>query len=454
MDKLTVKQIKNFLQKHKLKTTGNKETLFNRLTELANSYSRDVEDVIKSILEEKENEKDLLLEDIKLGESASQFSDKSRESRISQNSKISSVSSCRAAIEAKLAVLMIKDKELIKSYYREFNDLPLQDKELSIEEKIWLKFIDENCKIIGSKYEISLPLKENINDIPQTRAVALKRLKGLKKKLDNKEYCQQYTEFMEGLLTKGYAEEVQISKNDGNPIWYIPHFGVTHPAKPNKIRVVFDCAARVDNISLNDILRPGPDINNLLLGVLLRFRIGIYAYSADIETMYYQVKVPEVHRDLLRFLWWPDGNTRSVVKEYRMSSHPFGACSSPSIANFALKRTVEDNKMYFTESSCDTMLKSFYVDDCMVSLDTIEDMISNAKDIIKLCLLGGFNLTKFVSTENSFLKEISFEKLNPKMDCYMKGEHVVIKALGLSWELSSDSIGVFSGSQNEPKTKK
>ena len=112
MDKLTVKQIKNFLQKHKLKTTGNKETLFNRLTELANSYSRDVEDVIKSILEEKENEKDLLLENIKLGESASQISDKSRESRISQNSKISSVSSCRAAIEAKLAALMIKSKNL------------------------------------------------------------------------------------------------------------------------------------------------------------------------------------------------------------------------------------------------------------------------------------------------------------------------------------------------------
>ena len=82
-----------------------------------------------------------------------------------------------------------------------------------------------------------------------------------------------------------------------------------------------------------------------------------------------------------------NGNTRSVVKEYRMSSHPFGACSSPSIVIFALKRTVEDNKMYFRESSCDTMLKSFYVDDCMVSLDTIEDMISNAKDIIKMCLL-------------------------------------------------------------------
>ena len=63
----------------------------------------------------------------------------------------------------------------------------LQDKELSIEEKSWLKFIDENCKIIGSKFEISLPPKENINDIPQTRAVVLKRLKGLKKKLDNKE---------------------------------------------------------------------------------------------------------------------------------------------------------------------------------------------------------------------------------------------------------------------------
>ena len=50
-----------------------------------------------------------------------------------------------------------------------------------------------------------MPLKEDIKDIPQAKAVALKRLKGLKKKLDTKEYCEQYTEFMEGLLKKGKA---------------------------------------------------------------------------------------------------------------------------------------------------------------------------------------------------------------------------------------------------------
>ena len=33
--------------------------------------------------------------------------------------------------------------------------------------------------------------------------------------------------------------------------WYLPHFGIYHPKKPDKIRVVFDSAAKCNRISLN-----------------------------------------------------------------------------------------------------------------------------------------------------------------------------------------------------------
>ena len=81
----------------------------------------------------------------------------------------------------------------------------------------------------------------------------------------------------------------------------------------------------------------------MLLGVLLRFRIGNIPYMADIESMFYQVLVPPEQQTFLKFLWWPNGNIHEEPAEYQMCVHLFGATSSPSCANFALRQTVIDN---------------------------------------------------------------------------------------------------------------
>ena len=53
---------------------------------------------------------------------------------------------------------------------------------------------------------------------------------------------------------------------------YLPLFGVYHPRKPNNIWVLFDSSAQYEVLSLNDLLLTDPDLNNALVGVLLRFR--------------------------------------------------------------------------------------------------------------------------------------------------------------------------------------
>ena len=74
----------------------------------------------------------------------------------------------------------------------------------------------------------------------------------------------------------------------------------------------------------------------------------------------------------LRFLWWPDGNLQEDPAEYRMTVHLFGANSSPSCANFALQRTVRDNSKDYSDVTQQTVLKNFYVDDCLTSVETEE----------------------------------------------------------------------------------
>ncbi len=65
------------------------------------------------------------------------------------------------------------------------------------------------------------------------------------------------------------VERAEHQPKAGN-VWYIPHQGVYHSRKPEKIRVVFNCSAKYDGMALYDHLLTGPDLMNGLTGVLCR----------------------------------------------------------------------------------------------------------------------------------------------------------------------------------------
>ena len=101
-----------------------------------------------------------------------------------------------------------------------------------------------------------------------------------------------------------------------------------HPLKPDKTRVVFDCAARYRGTSLNDQVLQGPDLANNLVGVLSRFREESIALMADEESMFHQVRVSKDDVDVLRFLWYPNSDHTQEPEEYRMLVHLFGGVFS------------------------------------------------------------------------------------------------------------------------------
>ena len=148
---------------------------------------------------------------------------------------------------------------------------------------------------------------------------------------------------MHDMISKNYARKVPAdhpTPKKGKE-WYLPHHAVYHPRKPDKVRVMFDCSARFDGVSLNDKLLQGPDLTSSLTGVLVRFRQETYVFVGDIESMFYQVQVPEDQRDFVNFPWWPEGDVSKELEEYQMNVHIFGAVSSPSCSNFALRRAAE-----------------------------------------------------------------------------------------------------------------
>ena len=69
--------------------------------------------------------------------------------------------------------------------------------------------------------------------------------------------------------------------------WYLPHHGVNHASKTDKVRIVFDCSANYGGTSLNNKLLSGLDLTNQLAGVLIRFHTEEIAFMGGIEAMYY-----------------------------------------------------------------------------------------------------------------------------------------------------------------------
>lgn len=220
--------------------------------------------------------------------------------------------------------------------------------------------------------------------------------------------------------------------------------------------MVFDCGASFKEASLNASLLQGPDLTSTLIGVLTRFRKEPIVLMSDIEAMFHQVRVPEEDVDLLRFQWWPNGDLSQRVVEYRMVVHLFGATSSPSCANFALRRCAEDNKELFSQHVFETIIHSFYVDDLLASLASEQEAICLYGDLRRICAKGGFHLNKWMSNSRSVLAAIPEEERSKEVKDLDLDQDIlpVERALRVRWYAQSDTFGFSITIPNKPLTRR
>ncbi|KAK7886828.1 hypothetical protein WMY93_026449 [Mugilogobius chulae] len=231
---------------------------------------------------------------------------------------------------------------------------------------------------------------------------------------------QEYTDFIEDVISKGYAERVPECQLEGVK----GRFG-SYP-------------------------------HQQLIWVLTRFRQEQVAVMGDIRQMFYQVKVASEDKDFLRFLWWPQGDTSQDPIEYRMTVHLFGAVSSPSCACFALRKTAEDNQGRFAKEVVETLLHNFYVDDCLKSTATEEEAITMIKDLMNICSKGGFQLTKWVSNSRVVIRAV--DEIHRAKDWFEldldRDDLPLERVLGLHWCVEKDVFQFKMIQRERPLTRR
>lgn len=319
---------------------------------------------------------------------------------------------------------------------------------------------DKSAEVIDGHYVLGIPFKDaKGQNIPNNMVMAESRLASLGRRLDRDESLREmYTTQVRDLIAKGHAEPVPVPDREDGRVNYIPHHAVTHPRKPGKVRVVFDCAAKYQGLSLNDRVCQGPDLTNKLVGVLLRFRQDSVAFMADVESMFHQVKVAPTDRDILRFLWWSGDDPKSTPLIYRMTVHLFGGIWSPSAANYALRRCATDHAEEFCEETVSTVLRNFYVDDCLKSVSSITTAIELSGQLRALLATGGFRLRKWISNSRELLQTIPAEEHAKGIANLDLNQNALPseRALGVLWRVEDDVFGydVTPMTETKPVTRR
>lgn len=326
----------------------------------------------------------------------------------------------------------------------------------SCEDDDFLRILkDGTTRLPDGRLQLPLPVREDAQVEPQTEGPVYYRNRGTLARVCKNEVTQRRAvAAMKQHLDLGHVERAPESPASQEKMRYTP-IVLVNQEKKDSIRITLDGAAIFQGTSLNDILYTGPDLNNALRSVLRRLRIFPVAFSMDIRYMFNCFSVPEENRDLLRFHWWDENDPSKSVVSYRSCVHPFGACSSPGVAMFALKAIAamgrSDNAL--TELQAQFIEGGFYMDDGMGSLPTKEEVIVLIKAVASYLQTFGLNLHKVNSNDIKVLEAFT---VTDSSSCSLvtTDSNPAPRALGVIWDTKADVISVPLVVPDKPFTRR
>ena len=122
----------------------------------------------------------------------------------------------------------------------------------------------------------------------------------------------------------------------------MPHHAVFKKSATTPLRIVFNALSKPsEGKSLNDCLLTGPSLTVKMHEILLQFRQGTYAVTADILNAFHRIIVDEEDRKFLKFLWINLNSQELVTYQFRVVL--FGATCSPYLLQETLHTHLSEN---------------------------------------------------------------------------------------------------------------
>ncbi|XP_026462699.1 uncharacterized protein LOC113365338 [Ctenocephalides felis] len=206
------------------------------------------------------------------------------------------------------------------------------------------------------------------------------------------------------------------------------------------LRVVFDASAKNSEFtSLNEILHVGPKLQTDICSILLNFRFGPIALTADIKQMYRNIWVRKQDRKYQKILWRPFPD--APIGIYELNTVTFGLSSSPFQAIRTIKQLSRDECSKYSQSISRILENDVYIDDVVTSIDSLDSAKTICEGLQTVLSSGGFELKKWESNNSNLRKLFSDSDVQnkhfSKSDFQMESS---TKVLGLKWDPLSDNF--------------
>ena len=290
----------------------------------------------------------------------------------------------------------------------------------------------------GRSYTARLPWKAGHAPLPDNFGLAKVRLDANLKKLrrdESSNALEIYDEVIQDQLERGFIEKVEPEQEPaGEHCHYLAHHAVKKDSNTTPIRVVFDCSAKSspELPSLNDCLYSGPAMVPEMPQILMRFRIGPCAASADIAKAYLMIGLDERDRDATRFLWPKDvSDPKSDILTYRFKVVLFGATCSQFILNATIDRHLEQDQNE-DNMFIDKVRKGIYIDNLLMTTPNEHQLLSAYDGSKRLLGSAGLHLREWASNV-PLLRDKAME--NEEADTREE-----VPLLGLRWDTSHDTL--------------
>lgn len=326
--------------------------------------------------------------------------------------------------------------------------------ELAPEEKqdFLEQLFKSTVKLNKEGFIVNIPWRED-RSLGESQKITMARTKKTVERMSEKTfdgYIAQIDEFEKnGWMRK--ADESKPAKN------FIPIFTLEKASSlSTPVRLLFSCDQKTSNKkSVNDIQHAGPKLQNDLRVCLVKFRFKRVALVGDISKMYLRIKVNDADVPYQRtfIMRSKDG----PLEEVELPTLIFGSRSAPYLALRVIKYIAEIVEK--TDPSIAKMInENFFVDDVLVSFDSIEEARKALSKLIEYLAMGNFPLKKIASSHLEVVRDIPKENTLESISKELNGDGIAeqVGLLGIIWNRGSDVLQYKVDVQDpqEPITKR
>lgn len=296
-------------------------------------------------------------------------------------------------------------------------------------------FCEENFKNTtfrnsDGSFTVSMPLKQSPDCLGDSKANATNQFLSLERKLEkNPNLKLQYHNFIKEYIDLNHMSLAESQDNSG---FFLPHHCVLKDSSTTtKLRVVFNGSANSSSgKSVNDLMLPGPTIQDFLFHILLRFRTHNVVLGADITKMYRCVYLQKEQRNLQKILW--RFNPNDDIQAYTLNTVTYGLVSSAFLAIRALHEVAYQHEDYPQIASI--ILRDFYVDDLLTGGQSSEEVLQIKQQLSDLLQKYGFHLRKWKSNDKTIVQSTA------DSDIVRLGTDEEQKTLGIVWNSFTDTL--------------